>query len=74
MPYTIISQPNCPSCQKAKALLKDKGLTFQEYDLSDYKNKWLIGVMRKSSLNTVPQIWNHQGEYIGGFEALENNL
>ena len=42
MPYTIISQPNCPSCQKAKALLKDKGLTFQEYDLSDYKNKWLI--------------------------------
>jgi len=74
MPYTIISQPNCPSCQKAKRLLKDRGLTFQEYDLSDYKNKWLIGVMRKSSLNTVPQIWNHQGEYVGGSEALENNL
>jgi len=71
MPYTIITQPNCPSCQKAKQLLKDRGLSYQEFDLTDYKNKFLLGLMRKSSLNTVPQIWGPTGEYVGGFEALE---
>lgn len=30
MTYTVYSKPNCPQCDRAKALIKSKGLTYNE--------------------------------------------
>jgi len=27
--------------------------------------------MKWSGLDTVPQIWNHEGDYIGGYKELQ---
>lgn len=30
MHFIVYSKPNCPQCDRAKALLKNKGLTYEE--------------------------------------------
>jgi len=35
------------------------------------RSKWLKDLLGKAELTTVPQIWNSEGEYIGGYEELD---
>jgi glutaredoxin len=37
-------------------------------------SKWLKDLLGKAELTTVPQIWNSQGEYIGGYEELDKYI
>lgn len=65
--FKIYSKPNCPYCDKAKALLAQHQAIVCEFDCSDETNKWAL---KSQGFTTVPQIW-FGDEYIGGFDSLE---
>lgn len=65
---TVFTRLGCPFCAKAKALLKEKGIAFDELILNkDYRNVTLRAVAGQDS---VPQVFIN-GKHIGGFDKLE---
>lgn len=64
----VYSSQVCPYCDRAKALLQRKGVTFTEIrvDLDEAKR---IEMMERSGRRTVPQIFIN-GQSIGGFDDL----
>ncbi len=65
---TMFTKPGCGFCTKAKALLREKGLSYEEIPLGN-------GVSIKSLRNvtgnaTTPQVYI-DGKHIGGFEELQ---
>ncbi|MEZ5479848.1 MAG: glutathione peroxidase [Thiolinea sp.] len=68
---TIFSRPGCPFCAKAKGLLQEAGLGYEELVLNrDYTSRTLLAVAGKDA---VPQIFIN-GERIGGADELEQLL
>jgi len=68
----IYSRDNCSFCQKAGQVLKDRGIMFTEYDVSNDSS--LADEMRKRSNQlSVPQIFLNY-EHIGGFDDMMNAL
>lgn len=64
---TVLTKPGCPFCVRAKQLLKDKNLRFEEVVLGkDISSTTLKAVSGRS---TVPQIFI-DGQHIGGSEEL----
>ncbi len=59
----------CPFCMRAKALLKDKGVDFEEIDVMFDGAKRAEMTERSGGGRTVPQIFI-DGEPIGGFDEL----
>lgn len=66
---TIYSTPVCPYCVRAKQLLKQKGVTFTEIDLSREPEQVRIDLMQKTNQRTVPQIFIG-AHFVGGFDQL----
>ncbi len=69
-PYdvTVFSRPGCPFCARAKGMLHDAGIEFDELVLNrDYHNQTLRAV---AGVDTVPQVFIN-GERIGGSDHLE---
>jgi glutaredoxin-like protein len=65
---TILSRYGCPFCTRAKGLLHDAGLEFEELILNrDYTDRTLRAVAQAT---TYPQVFI-DGEKIGGSEDLE---
>ena len=68
---TIFTREGCPYCVRAKGLLHDAGIRFEELVLNrDYSESTLRAVSGKP---TVPQVFIN-GESIGGSEDLEAYL
>lgn len=64
----IYTTPWCPYCHAAKRLLEDRGIPFEETDVSgDAALQAELG--RRSGRRTVPQIFI-DGEAIGGYAEL----
>ena len=67
---TIYSKANCPFCDKAKGLLKLKGVAFEEIriDLDSEAREFIVGEGHR----TVPQIYQ-DGKLLveGGFQGLQ---
>lgn len=72
--YVIITQDNCSFCDKAKNLLKEQGLQFTAYNITTASSRWLRPLLFKADLRTVPQVFDGEGNYIGGFTELEAAL
>lgn len=69
-PYdvTVLTRKGCPFCVRAKGMLNDAGIAFEELTLNeDYTDRTLRAVANAS---TVPQVFIN-GERIGGSEELE---
>jgi glutaredoxin-like protein len=65
---SIFSRRDCPYCIRAKALLKEAGIEFEELILNrDFTDRSLRAV---SAATTFPQIFIN-GEHIGGADELE---
>ncbi|MCE0557240.1 glutathione peroxidase [Motilimonas sp. E26] len=64
---SVITKPGCPFCAKAKALLKEKGLVFEEIVLG--KDASSITLKAISGRTTVPQVFI-AGKHIGGSDEL----
>jgi glutaredoxin-like protein len=68
---TIFTRPGCPFCAKAKAMLHDAGIGYEELLLNrDYTDLTLRAVAGATS---VPQIFV-DGEKVGGSDDLESWL
>lgn len=68
---TIFTRKGCPFCVKAKGLLKDAGLDYDELTLNeDFRESTIRAI---SGETTVPQIFI-DGERIGGSDQLEQYL
>lgn len=68
---TVFSRKDCPFCTRAKGMLRDAGIEFEELVLNtDYTERSLRAVAGATS---VPQIFVN-GELIGGSENLESWL
>lgn len=76
MMYAVYGRPNCPWCDKAKALLQERGLAFNYYDIYEHGLvEWIKGI----GVKTVPQIYKVSFtplkiEWIGGYENLVAHL
>jgi glutaredoxin len=68
----VWSRNQCPFCDQAKALLKLKGIEFEERNVSrDWTKEQLLEAI--PSARTVPQIVL-DGELVGGFTELRKRL
>ena len=71
MDVTVFSRDGCPYCVRAKGMLRDAGIQFEELVLNrDFHESTIRAV---SGRTTVPQVFIN-GEYVGGSEELEDWL
>ena len=72
MKAIVWSKPMCPFCDKAKNLLKTKGIEYEERNIAQ---GWKIQDLLEAapSAKTMPQVWLDD-EYIGGYHELEKKL
>lgn len=66
---SIFTKPNCPFCAKAKALLTEKGMAYEEIVMGS--DATLTSLKAVSGRETVPQVFIG-GHHIGGSDDLEN--
>jgi glutaredoxin len=72
MKAVVWSKYNCPYCDQAKALLKMKGISFEEKKIGDgYTKEELLEAV--PTARTVPQIFLGE-ELVGGFTELKKRL
>jgi len=64
----VYSGNNCPWCVRAKALLKSKGLDYDEINISSQTERTQEMVQR-SGRRSLPQIFIDKA-HIGGFDEL----
>lgn len=66
----VYTTPICPYCNSAKALLKSKGVAFDEINMHDLSSEERAALSEKTGgYRTVPQIFIHD-TFIGGFDQL----
>jgi glutaredoxin len=71
LPLKIYTAPGCPACTDVKKLCIKKGIKFKFYnrkDHSEYVNK------KTGNCRFVPNVFNANGDYIGGNVDLSNLL
>ena len=66
----IYTTPECPYCKAAKALLKEKGVTFIEVDVERDPEAANVMAARSGGRRTVPQIFIG-ATHVGGADELE---
>jgi glutaredoxin 3 len=65
----VYSTAYCPYCVRAKALLRDKGVAFEEIDVSDDDELRQKMVELAGGRRTVPEIFIND-KIIGGYDEL----
>ena len=68
----VWSKPMCGYCVKAKSLLKNRGIEYEEKNIAEgHKIQDLLALVPNA--RTMPQIWLDE-EHIGGYPELEKRL
>ncbi|MCV2448397.1 MULTISPECIES: glutaredoxin 3 [Paracoccus] len=65
----IYTTPTCPYCMTAKALLRKKGVSYEETDVSRDPDLRAAMTRRAGGRRTVPQIFI-DGQHVGGSDDL----
>ena len=65
---TIYTTPYCPYCHAAKALLKKKGVAFEEIDVQEPSLRQKM-MLRANGRHTVPQIFIGE-THVGGSDDI----
>jgi len=65
----IFSSPNCGYCERAKALLDDKGWAYEDLDIAGEVGHKEELLRRLPRVRSLPQIFV-AGRHIGGYEDL----
>ncbi len=65
----VYTMDYCPYCVRAKGLLKDRGVAFEEIKLEEDADAEWDALYEKSGMRTMPQIFSG-GKLIGGFTEL----
>ncbi len=69
MRILIYSKKTCPFCVRAKTLLEEKKVSFEEIDISDDPSLRSEMIKKASGRTTVPQIFIN-GQHVGGCDDL----
>ena len=72
--FVIITRDQCNFCDDAKALLKGHNIQYVEYNIQSKSSNWLLYLLKRSSITTVPQIFSDKGSHIGGYTDLKAYL
>ena len=72
--WIVLGRTQCNFCDAAKALLKGRGYTYTSYSLDSSSSRWLLTLIKEAGMTTVPQIFNPQGDHIGGYTELKELL
>jgi len=64
----VYTTRTCPYCVRAKRLLEERGIPFDEIDVGD-DDDLRVDLIRRTGRRTVPQIFI-DGKSIGGYEEL----
>lgn len=70
----IYIKPTCPYCMRAKQLLTEKGVAFEEIDVNQQPDVY-TALKQRTNHPTVPQIFINE-QFVGGCDqlyALERN-
>jgi glutaredoxin 3 len=65
----IYTKFGCPYCARAKALLGEKGIDYEEYEVNTLPGKRDEMMERSNGRHTVPQIFI-DGRHVGGSDDL----
>jgi glutaredoxin 3 len=65
----IYTKFGCPYCARAKALLGQKGVEYEEYEINTLPGKRDEMLERSNGRHTVPQIFI-DGKHVGGSDDL----
>ncbi len=65
----VYSGDYCPYCMRAKALLKQRGLEFNEYNVQSEPEKRVEMAKRAPGARTIPQIFIND-RHVGGCDDL----
>jgi glutaredoxin 3 len=65
----LYTKATCPYCARARKLLDDKGVEYDEYEVSQDMEKRSEMIQRSNGRSTVPQIFI-DGRHIGGSDDL----
>lgn len=66
----IYTSATCPYCTRAKALLRSKGVSFNELEVDGNPELIAESVKRSNGMRTVPQIFIEEF-HVGGYDELE---
>ena len=66
---TVYTTTYCPFCVRAKDLLKRRGISFEEIQLSEDDDQAWDDLYQRSKMQTAPQIFV-DGKILGGFTEL----
>ena len=72
--YVVITRDQCNFCDQAKALLKGANLPFTEYNVQSGSSKWVLTLIKKAGMTTVPQVFKPDGTHVGGYTELKEVL
>lgn len=72
--YVLVTRNQCNFCDLAKEILKGSGIMYVEYNVQSGSSRWILDLLKKAGYTTVPQIWDSQGNYIGGYTELKEAL
>jgi glutaredoxin len=72
--YVVITRDQCNFCDQAKALLKENNKPFVEYNIQSDSSRWVLYLLKRSSITTVPQVFSSKGSHIGGYQDLKEYL
>lgn len=67
--FTVYSINNCPFCTRAKMLLQQNKIDFEEILIDTNDDSAIIELQQKSNMRTFPQIFVGD-KLIGGFTEL----
>jgi glutaredoxin 3 len=65
----LYTKATCPYCARARKLLDDKGVGYDEYEISQDSDKRAEMIHRSNGRTTVPQIFI-EGRHVGGSDDL----
>jgi glutaredoxin 3 len=65
----IYTKFGCPYCARAKALLGEKGVDYEEYEINSVPGKRDEMMERSAGRHTVPQVFI-DGRHVGGSDDL----
>lgn len=72
--YVIITRNQCNFCDIAKEMMKGSSIPYIEYNVQAANGRWLLDLIKKAGYATVPQIWDDEGNHIGGYTELKEHL
>ena len=69
--YKIYTTSSCGFCAAAKSLMQEKNIEYKEIKLITEDQKISF---KQEGFKTVPQIWDADGNYVGGYNELKAML